>query len=84
MQFARPSADVLFESVAAVYSERAIGVVLTGAGRDGTSGTRSIKSKWGVVLAQDKNTSLSFNMPSAAIMSELRRIEAQYQKRGQA
>ena len=43
--FARPSIDVLFESAADEYQERAIGVILTGANRDGARGLAAIKSR---------------------------------------
>ena len=69
VHFVRPSADLLFESVAASYKDRSIAVVLSGSGGDGSMGVKAIKKMGGTVLAQDKMTSEFFGMPGAAIDS---------------
>lgn len=67
VQFARPSIDVLFESVAECYGERAIGIVLTGANEDGARGLAAIKARGGVAIVQDPDTAARRDMPEAAL-----------------
>jgi len=67
VQFARPSIDVLFESAADAYGERAIGIILTGANDDGAAGLARIKERGGVAIVQDPESSERRRMPDAAL-----------------
>jgi two-component system chemotaxis response regulator CheB len=70
VHFVRPSADLLFESVAASYRHRAVAVVLTGSGTDGAMGIRAIKKMGGIVIVQDPKTAQFTGMPEAAVLTE--------------
>jgi two-component system chemotaxis response regulator CheB len=63
---ARPAIDVLFESAADAYGERTIGVILTGANRDGARGLAAIKRRGGLAIVQDPATATNPAMPTAA------------------
>jgi two-component system chemotaxis response regulator CheB len=69
VHFVRPSADLLFESLASVYKEHLLAVVLTGTGRDGSLGVLAVKKMGGIVIAQDQESAEFFGMPGAAIAS---------------
>lgn len=71
INFVKPSADLLFESVAAVYHERSIGVILTGIGCDGARGARCIRTAGGRIIAEDPSTCAVFGMPKAVIDDHL-------------
>lgn len=65
--FQRPSVDMLFESVANVAGERALGVILTGMGSDGSAGLLEMKRAGALTLAQDEASCAVFGMPKEAI-----------------
>ena len=65
--FNNPSATGLMLSVAEVYGSRAIGVVLTGMGKDGMDGAKAIYDKGGYTIAQSKETCAVYGMPRAAV-----------------
>jgi two-component system chemotaxis response regulator CheB len=63
----RPSCDALLESASRSFGRRAIGVILTGMGRDGASGLRSIRERGGRTIAQDETTCVVWGMPREAV-----------------
>jgi two-component system chemotaxis response regulator CheB len=67
IRFSRPSIDVMFASVAAVYGPRAVGVILSGSNRDGADGIAAIKHAGGTTFAQSPDTAEYRVMPQAAI-----------------
>ena len=62
----RPSVDVFFDSVNRLWTGEAVGVLLTGMGRDGATGLKAFRNKGYHTIAQDRATSAVFGMPKAA------------------
>lgn len=67
----RPSAGILFESVAKAFGRNSLAIILTGMGRDGVDGLKAVRQLGGRVLAQDQESCVVFGMPRAAIEEEL-------------
>ncbi len=63
----RPSADILFASVAKEYKEKAMAVIMTGMGRDGAKEIGTIHELGGITLAQDEASCVVYGMPKSAI-----------------
>lgn len=76
MHGVRPCADKLFMSAAENMGGKLIGVVLTGMGRDGTSGLGVIKDMGGICIAEDESTCTIFGMPRSAIEKGVTHIVA--------
>ena len=64
----RPSVDVLFQSAARIYGSAAIGILMTGMGRDGVEGCKAILAAGGFTLGQDEATSVVYGMNKAAFV----------------
>lgn len=62
----RPSVDVLFNSVAEIAKKNAIGVIMTGMGRDGAQGLFNMRKQGAYTIGQDKNSSVVYGMPMVA------------------
>ncbi|MFH0959651.1 MAG: chemotaxis-specific protein-glutamate methyltransferase CheB [Pseudomonadota bacterium] len=63
----KPSVSYLFRSVAEVFGKKAVGILLTGMGRDGANELKTLKDKGAITIAQDKETSVIHGMPGEAI-----------------
>ncbi|RYD78457.1 MAG: chemotaxis protein CheB, partial [Sphingobacteriales bacterium] len=63
----RPSVDLLMQSTAQLYDAKAVGIILSGMGRDGSIGMRAIHEKGGYTLAQNQDSSAIFGMAKSAI-----------------
>ena len=66
-----PSVDPMFASIGAAYGPRALGVVLTGMGRDGVDGAKRLVASGGAVIAQDESSCAVWGMPRAVLEAGL-------------
>lgn len=64
-----PSVDVLFSSIAEIFGENSLGIILTGMGNDGRTGLQMIRESGGLTIAESEETSVVFGMPREAIKS---------------
>lgn len=71
VNFCRPSADPMFYSLAAIYKEKLLTVVLTGMGSDGLNGAKAIAGVGGTIIAQDEESSVVWGMPRAIAEAKL-------------
>lgn len=67
----KPAVDLLFRSVATNYGPKAVGVVLTGMGDDGTLGAKQMKAAGATIVAQDEATCVVYGMPKSIVDNEL-------------
>jgi two-component system chemotaxis response regulator CheB len=63
----KPSVDVLFDSVVAAAGQNALGVILTGMGKDGAEGMRKMRGSGAKTVCQDEASCLIYGMPKAAV-----------------
>jgi two-component system chemotaxis response regulator CheB len=82
--FCRPSANVLFRSLAEACGARALAVVLTGMGRDGSAGAAEMARAGAMVLAQDEASSVVWGMPGAVVEAGLASVVGPAERLGQA
>lgn len=80
----RPNANRLFKSVAPIFKENTIGVVLTGMGNDGTEGSREIKKLGGTIIAEAEDSCIIYGMPKSVIDNRLADVVVDLDKMGVA
>jgi two-component system, chemotaxis family, protein-glutamate methylesterase/glutaminase len=67
VHYSRPSIDVLFESVADAFGDKAVAVLLTGYGKDGAAGLARVRDAGGMTIVQEPKSALQPAMPQAGI-----------------
>ncbi|MCR5762764.1 MAG: chemotaxis-specific protein-glutamate methyltransferase CheB [Treponema sp.] len=67
VHFLKPAVDKMFFSVASIYKEKTLAIILTGMGKDGAEGCVAVKNMGGFTIAEDETSCIVFGMPKAAI-----------------
>ena len=73
-EYNNPSINAMMLSVAEIYGDKAVGVILTGMGKDGLEGMRAIHAQGGFTITQNKETSIIYGMPKAVDDAGLSRV----------
>ena len=68
-EYNNPSINAMMKSVAEVFGDKAVGVILTGMGKDGVDGIKDLKEKGAYTIAQNKSSSVIYGMPKVAVQS---------------
>ena len=68
-EYNNPSIDAMMKSIATVYADKSVGVILTGMGKDGVAGIKSLKTQGAFTIAQNKASSAIYGMPGVAVKS---------------
>lgn len=68
-EYNNPSINAMMNSVAEVYQDKAIGIILTGMGKDGVEGMKALKGRGAYTIAQNKTSSVIYGMPKVAVES---------------
>lgn len=71
VHFCRPAADPMLESLAKVYGENLLAIILTGMGKDGLTGCQCVAEAGGAIWAQDAQSSVVWGMPGAVVQAGL-------------
>ena len=69
VHYQRPAVDILFRSVARQAGANAVGIILTGMGKDGAEGLLEMKKAGAVTIAQDERSSVVYGMPKEALLT---------------
>ncbi len=67
VSYVKPSIDVMMKSIATVCGNKTIGIILTGMGRDGADGVKSLKKNNAIIICQDQKSSIVYGMPAAVV-----------------